>query len=138
MPDFANPTETVILALVLWALLLLVTLGCYRTLRTATARKAANSFDPAGQDMPPFGQRLTRAHANAYEFLPFALAVLLFAVATGQSQVTDGLALPFLAFRIGQSLIHIISTSVIAVLIRFVVLFIPQIAIIVWWCVKLF
>ncbi len=119
-------------------LLLLVALACYRTLQTATAGKPANSFDPAGLDMPPFGQRLTRAHANTYEFLPFALAVLIFAVATDRSQITDGLAVWLLVLRIGQSLTHLASTSVLAVLVRFIIFFIPQIAITVWWCVKLF
>jgi uncharacterized MAPEG superfamily protein len=137
MPDIANNTETAILGLILWAMFLLIALASYRSALTLFAGKSANSFAPNGLDLNPFGQRLTRAHANVYEFVPFALAVMILAIATGQSQITDGLAMGLLAFRIGQSLVHIISTSPIAAIIRFVVFFIPQVAIVVWWSIKL-
>jgi len=138
MPVFANNTETVIIALVLWTLILLTALASYRSLLTLFTGKPANDFAPTGVDLQPFGQRLTRAHANTYEFIPFALAVLIFAIATDQSQITDGLAIWFLALRVVQSVIHLVSTSAIAVTIRFVLFFIPQIAILVWWSAKLF
>ncbi len=137
MPTFANNTETVIVALVLWALLLLVCLAALRSALTVFHGKPANSFAPTGLDLSPFGQRLTRAHANAYEFIPFALAVMLFALVTGQSEITDGLAVWLLAFRVGQSVVHLVSTSVIAVLIRYIIMFIPQVAIVLWWSVNL-
>ncbi len=137
MSIFANQTETAIIGLVLWTLSLLVALASYRSLLTLVAGRPANSFAPTGLDLQPFGQRLTRAHANTYEFVPFALAVLILAVAMDLSTITDGLALWLLAFRIGQSLTHLISTSNTAVIIRFVVFFIPQIVILGWWCVEL-
>lgn len=137
MPNFANNTETVIVALVLWAMALLISLASFRSLLTLIKAKPANSFAPTGLDLSPFGLRLTRAHANTYEFIPFALAVMIFAVISDQSEVTDGLAVWLLAFRIGQSSVHLISTSVIAVLIRYIVMFIPQIAIVVWWAINL-
>jgi len=137
MPNFINNTETVIVALVLWAMALLIGLASFRSLMTLIKGKPANSFAPTGLDLSPFGRRLTRTHANTYEFIPFALAVLIFAVISDQSEVTDGLAVWFLAFRIGQSTVHLISTSVIAVLIRYIIMFIPQIAILVWWSINL-
>jgi uncharacterized MAPEG superfamily protein len=137
MPEFANTTEIAIIGLVLWALTLLSLLASYRSFLTVVKGKPANSFAPTGLDLRPFAQRLTRAHANTYEFLPFALAILVFAVATGQSQITDGLAITLLGLRIGQSSVHLISTSEIAVVIRFVGFFIPQIVIVVWWAVRL-
>lgn len=137
MPSFANNTETVIIALVLWAMALLISLAAFRSVVNLVKGKPANSFDPTGLDLSPFGRRLTRAHANTYEFIPFALAVMIFAVITNQTEVTDGLAVWLLAFRIGQSSVHLISTSVIAVLFRYIAMFIPQIAIVVWWSIGL-
>jgi len=137
MSLFANASETALIGLVLWALLLLSALASYRSFLTVIMGRPANSFAPTGLDLQPFGQRLTRAHANTYEFLPFAIAILVFAVATGQAQITDDLAIALLGLRIAQSLVHLVSTSPIAVIIRFVAFFIPQIAIVAWWSLKL-
>lgn len=126
----------VTLYLVAWFLLLLLLLAAYRVSMSMSANKAANSFSPSGSDLPPLGQRLTRAHANCYEFLPFALAVLIYAQATGQAALTDGLAMVFLAARVAQSIVHIASTSVPAVLIRFL-FFIIQFAILAYWVIGL-
>ncbi|HBS36295.1 MAG TPA: MAPEG family protein, partial [Parvularcula sp.] len=62
-------------------------------------------------DVEGFGRRLTRAHANCYENLPLAGAVLLYAIATNQTAVTDPLAMIFLGARLAQSLTHLASTS---------------------------
>ncbi len=137
MPNFANNTELAILLLVLWAMFLITSLASYRSYLNLFEGKPANSFAPTGKDLRPFGLRLTRAHANAYEFLPFALAVLLYALITDQTGVTDGLAIWLVALRVAQSSVHLVSTSVIAVLIRFIPLFIPQIAIVIWWAVQM-
>jgi uncharacterized MAPEG superfamily protein len=137
MPAFANNTEIAIALLVLWALILLAALAGYRSFLTLVKGKPANSFAPTGLDLQPFGQRLTRAHANACEFLPFALAVLILAVATDRTPLTDGLAIWLLMLRIAQSLVHLVSTSPGAVLVRFVAFFIPQVAIVVWWSLRL-
>jgi uncharacterized MAPEG superfamily protein len=137
MPTVENASEIAVIGLVLWTLFLLASLASYRSLQTVTAGRDANSFTPTGNDLGPFGQRLTRAHANAYEFIPAALAVLVLAIATGQTAATDDLALWLLAFRVGQSLVHIASTSVVAVLIRFTAFFIPQMVIVGFWCFQL-
>lgn len=137
MPNFANNTEVAILLLVLWAMFLITTLASYRSYLNLFEGKPANSFAPTGKDLRPFGLRITRAHANTYEFLPFALAVLLYALITDQAEVTDGLAIWLVALRVAQSSMHLVSTSVVAVLIRFIPLFIPQIAIVIWWAVQM-
>ncbi len=137
MPALEHTSEITILGLVLWTLLLLASLATYRSLQTVLAGRKANSFNPSGKDLGAFGQRLTRAHANAYEFVPLALAVLVFAVATGQTPLTDGLSLWLLFFRVGQSLVHLVSTSIFAVTFRFIVFFIPQMAIVAFWCFQL-
>lgn len=66
-----------------------------------------------------FAHRLARARANCYESFPVIAGLLLLALATGQSEVADSLALWVLAARVAQSSTHLISTSNLAVNIRF-------------------
>jgi len=128
-------TATAIFGLVSWTVGLLVIIALMRTGLTLFKGKDANSFSPSGDDVSPFSGRLCRAHANCYEFIPFALAILLYAVATGQSAVTNGLAIILLATRVGQSLVHLISTSKLAVMARFG-FFLPQVIIVLYWSAK--
>lgn len=120
-----------------WTLFLVMALGTLRTLAVLGGGRAANSFSASGDDMSGFGQRLTRAHANCYENLPIAGAILLYAIATDQTAATDGLAYAFVGARVAQSLVHIVSTSNIMVLLRFA-FFGVQLAILVFWLLKLF
>lgn len=129
-------TATVLLAYVAWMLLLLLSLGLFRTSLVLAGKRASNSFAATGDDMDGFGKRLTRAHANCYENVGAVAAVLLYAIATGQTALTDGLAYALLGARIAQSLAHLISTNRLFVLIRFV-FFIVQVAILVIWLLKL-
>ena len=131
-----NSTSIAIFGLVGWTMLLLAAIGTLRTTLTLTGARAANSFSPSGDDVSPFSARLCRAHANCYEFVPFALAILLYAVATDRTGVTDGLALLLLGARILQSAIHIASTSRLAVTLRFAFI-VPQIAIVFYWIWRL-
>ena len=101
-----------------WTILLVTTLALYRGLFSSRSGKALNSFVPDGSDVPGFGQRLTRVHLNCLETLPVAAAVILSAAVAGRADVTDGLAMPLLYARLGQSVVHLISTSVPMVLIR--------------------
>jgi len=125
-------TELAIFGLVSAMLVLLLSMGLFRTVLTMTGKRAANSFTPTGEDVSPFAVRHARAHANCYEFLPFVLVVLLYAVATGQTAVTDGLALVFLGARVAQAVVHLASTSVIAVTVRFA-FFLVQVGILIFW-----
>ncbi|MFZ5609287.1 MAG: MAPEG family protein [Pseudomonadota bacterium] len=131
-----TPTTTSFFGLILWMLALLGMLAVLRTSLTFAGKRAANAFSPTGDDVSPFSGRLCRAHANCYEFLPFVLAVLLYAMLAGQTMVTDGLALVFLGARIAQSLTHLVSTSVFAVTVRFV-FFLIQVVILLYWIIKL-
>jgi len=128
-------TAIAIFGLVSWTVGLLVIIAVMRTSLTLFKGRDANSFSPSGDDVSPFSGRLCRAHANCYEFIPFALAILLYAVATDQSAVTNGLALILLFARIGQSFVHIMSTSKMAVTLRFA-LFLPQVLIVLYWAAK--
>lgn len=131
-----TPTAVTLLALVAWALLILMSLGTLRTSQVIAGKRAPNSFSPSGDDMDAFGKRLTRAHANCYENLPIVGAVLLYAIAAGQTAVTDGLAYLFLGARLAQSTAHLISTSNMFVRIRFF-FFLAQLAILVYWLLRL-
>ena len=133
MPD---PSTVTLFSLILLPLMLLVAIGAHRSLVTFTTPKTANSFSPTGDDVSAFAVRLARVHANCYEFLPFPLAALLFAIATGTTHITDGLAFYFLAARLGQSTVHLLSTSNLAVMLRFA-LFVIQIVILGYWSLTL-
>lgn len=132
-----TPTAAALLGFAAWTLLLLMTLGSVRTSAVVAGKRAPNSFSPSGDEMDGFGKRLTRAHANCYENLPLAAAVLLYAIATNQTAITDGLAYIFLAARMAQSTTHLISTSNTFVRIRFF-FFLAQIAILIVWLLRLF
>ena len=126
-------TQLAILALTALFLVLLASMATFRSAWSLTKGKAADTFDPAGKDMGEFGYRLTRVHANAYEFLPMALIPLVYAVATDRTSITDTLALWFVALRVGQVVTHLLSASKLAVLLRFLAFFIPQLAILFMW-----
>lgn len=131
-----TPTAVALLGFVAWTLLLLVLLALFRTSLVLGGKKRANQFDPTGGDVEGFGRRLTRTHANCYENLPAAAAVLLYAIATNQTVVTDGLAIWFLGARVAQSVTHLISTSNAMVFVRFA-LFIVQNLILLYWLLGL-
>jgi uncharacterized MAPEG superfamily protein len=132
-----TPTAAALLGYCAWMLTLLVGLAVYRTSLVTAGKKASNAFSTGGEDLEGFGRRLTRAHANCYENLPLAGAVMLYAIATGSTALTDPLAYPFLGLRILQSGVHLVSTSRPAVLVRFL-LFVGQTAILIFWLLRLF
>ncbi len=121
-----------ILGLAAWYIFSLLMLASLRLYHTLVIGKAANSFRPDGTDLPGFGERLSRVHANCFENIPLYMAVLLYAIATGQTGVTDNGAAILLHARMAQSVLHAASTSVPAVYLRFV-LFALQNGLVAWW-----
>lgn len=119
-----------------WALLLLVLMEVIRSQLVLRGKVAANAFTPDNAGLSPFMQRLARAHANCVESLPVFGGLLLVAIATGRTGITDSLAYVFLASRVFQSLVHIASLSAVAVTIRFSA-FAVQMAIGLYWAFKL-
>jgi len=77
-----------------------------------------NTFTQDGNELPAFSQRATRAHGNSLEWLVLPVALLGYAIMSGQTAVTDGLAMVFLGARVLQSIAHLISTSTPFVLLR--------------------
>ena len=131
-----NATIIALLGYIAWTLLLLVALAIYRTGLVMKQKKAANGFKADGSDSPPLGQRITRAQANCVESFAFIGGLLLLALASDSAVITNGLAYILLIARLGQSISHLISTSVLAVQVRFA-FFLVQVAICIYWIVML-
>jgi uncharacterized MAPEG superfamily protein len=132
-----TPTLTALLGFAAWYVLLSLLLAFYRVGLVFGGQKAANTFTVDGEDLAALGHRITRARNNCYETLPIFIVIALVATLTWRSHVTDPLAIWVLAARIGQSVTHIVSTSVPAVIVR-ANLFFAQILIYAWWSVQLF
>jgi uncharacterized MAPEG superfamily protein len=114
-----SPSATALAGFAAWTLTLALMIGLYRSYFVLTGKRASNQFDPGGADVSEFSRRLCRAHANCYENLPIFGALIAVALITGKSALTDGLAMWFLAARIAQSVVHLLSTSTAAVNARF-------------------
>lgn len=131
-----SPTLASLIGFATWAALLVLGLAGLRVVYAQRTGKEINSFAPDGADLGGLGQRWTRAHLNCLEFLPIATAVGLVAAVTGQAAVTDPLAMPLLYLRVGQSLVHLTSTSIPFVLMR-ATLFVGQLLIVLYWSYRL-
>jgi uncharacterized MAPEG superfamily protein len=129
-------TAFALIGFIAWTLALLVLMESIRTYLVLAGKVPANAFHPDNGNLSPFMQRLARAHANCIEGLPMFGGLLAFAILLGKTSATDGLALWFLAARVTQSVIHLISTSVIAVSARFAA-FAAQMMIGIYWVIAL-
>ncbi|MBN9331791.1 MAG: MAPEG family protein [Comamonas sp. SCN 67-35] len=132
----SSPSAIALTGFIAWALLLLVLMEIIRTALVASGKVAANGFAPDNAGLSPFMQRLARAHANCLEGLPIFGGLLLVALVTGHTSITDPLAYWFLGARLFQSLVHLVSVSAQAVSIRFTA-FAVQMAIGLVWAFKL-
>ena len=130
------PTLLALLGFLTWTLLLLAVMEAVRVKIVASDQVPANGFNPENSNLSPFMQRLARAHANCIEGLPLFGGLMLLAVVAGRAGVTDSLAYVFLTARIVQSSVHVVSTSVPAVNLRFAA-FVVQLGIATYWVVRL-
>lgn len=119
-----------------WTLLLLIVMEVVRAYLVMVGRVRSNEIPPDNANLAPFMQRLARAHANCVESLPVFGGVLLVAMVTGRTELTDTLAPWLLVARVIQSAIHVASLSVVAVNLRFTA-FAAQVAIAVFWTASL-
>jgi uncharacterized MAPEG superfamily protein len=131
-----TPTATALLGFAAWYLLLTFALGFFRSGLVLSGKKAANTFATDGSDVGAFGRRLNRARDNCYETLPLFVAIALAASIANRLAVTDPLAMYVLYARVGQSLTHLVSTSIMAINVRFF-FFIVQIVVYAIWIVRL-
>lgn len=114
-----TPTLIALIGFALWTIALTVLIGGSRAYIAQTTGKAPNTFAANGEDVGGFSQRLARAHANCYENLPVVAAILLSVQISGMHALSDPLAPWILLARVLQSIVHLASTSVPAVLLRF-------------------
>ena len=131
-----TPSAIALAGFITWALLLLVLMEAIRSWLVLTGKVPANGFAPDHAKLSPFMQRLARAHANCLEGLPIFGGLLILAIATDRTSITDSLAYALLAARVIQSLIHLASTSVVAVMARFSA-FTVQMGIGLYWAFRL-
>lgn len=117
---------------VAWTLLLLVLMEVLRSWLVVSGRVPANGFQPDNGNLSPFMQRLARAHANCIESFPVVGGLLIVALVTGRSGITDALAPWLMLARVVQSSIHLASLSEFAVTARFSA-FAVQMGIAVYW-----
>jgi uncharacterized MAPEG superfamily protein len=132
----STPTAYALTGFIAWSLALLVIMEVIRSGLVLTRAVPANGFNPDNSNLSPFMQRLARAHANCIEGLPLFGGLMLVAMVTGRTAVTDPLAFVFLGARIVQSCIHLASLSPTAVTLRFSA-FAVQMGIGVWWAWRL-
>ncbi len=130
------PSVIALAGFIAWALLLLLLMEAMRVSLVLRGKVQATAFTPDNAGLSPFMQRLARAHGNCVEGLPVFGGLLLVAIATGTTQVTDPLAPVLLASRVLQSLVHLISVGPVAVNLRFAA-FCVQLAIGAYWTVAL-
>ena len=128
----SSPSAFVLTGFIAWSLLLLMVMGTVRIYLVATRRVRSNEFRPDNANLSGFMQRIARAHANCVEGLPIFGGLLAVALMTGRTEVTDPLAPVLLVTRVVQSSIHVASTSVMAVNLRFTAFFV-QVALGLYW-----
>lgn len=131
-----NATLLALTGFVTWTLLLLVLMESLCSRLVVLKAVPSNGFQPDNGNLSPFMQRLARAHANCLEGLPVFGGLLVIASLSGQTAITDPLALVLLGTRVVQSLIHLASLSVMAVNLRFTA-FAVQMLIVLYWAFAL-
>lgn len=130
-----SPTATALVGYIAVMLALLVTLAILRVGLALAGKRAPNSFAPDGADISPFAIRLCRTHANAYESFPIFGGLMLLAVAADATTITDSLAMYLIGARVLQAATHLVSTSNLAVKVRFA-FFLTQVVIAIWWAMQ--
>ena len=93
-------------------------------------------FDPNGSDLEGYGRRLTRAVCNCQENIPLFIGVMLLAMVTGNTEITNATACWLLYARIGQSVVHLLSVSTAMIMVRFT-FFGIQVLLVLCWVVQM-
>ena len=110
-----------ILALIcfaVWTILMAFVMVNHRVFYVLSGQRKINTFPPDGAGVSAFQMRAARVHANCYENLPIFASLVLGATVAGKGAVTDPLAMYAFYARMGQSTVHLVSTSELAVMIR--------------------
>lgn len=95
-----NPTLAALTGFVVWSLSLLVLMEIIRAKLVVAGTFPATAFNPQNSNLSPFMQRLARAHANCIEGLPIFGGLMVIALISDKSAITDSLAYVFLTARV--------------------------------------
>lgn len=114
-----SPTLFALTAFVSWALFLIILMELLRCRLIMVKAVVATAFRPDNSNLSPFMQRMARAHANCVESLPIFGGLMLVALISGKTAVTDPLAHAFVIARLVQSCMHLASTGMVASYLRF-------------------
>jgi uncharacterized MAPEG superfamily protein len=131
-----SSTAVALSGFIAWTLLQVILMEILRSRLVVLKAIPINEFRPDNSNLSPFMQRIARAHANCIEGLPIFGGLLLVAIATGQTSITDPLAYLLLAARIAQSSVHLVSLSITAVTFR-ATFFAIQMGIGAYWAFRL-
>lgn len=115
-----SPAIQVLLLFTVLTLALAVVYVGFRVSRVLLGQAKANAWTrgaPEYQD-PAWIRRFEHAHMNCLENLPVYAAVVLAAYMLGQLALLDSLAFVFLAGRLFQTTVHLISAGPLFVLLR--------------------
>lgn len=114
-----SPTLYALTGFAGWTLILMLIMTTNRVLNSFGGPKIPmNKFSATGEDLPGFGQRVTRAHLNCLENLPVFAALVAATMLSEQFGVMENTAMYVLYARIAQSVVHLISASLPMVLVR--------------------
>jgi uncharacterized MAPEG superfamily protein len=127
-----HPSADVLVGLAAWTLFLVILMELLRFRLILTKAVAANGFKPDNSNLSPFMQRIARAHANCVESVPIFGILLIVALLTNRTGVTDLLAPWLLGARVVQSCFHLASGSNLVSWLRFIA-YAVQVAIAVYW-----
>lgn len=108
------------IALLIYCLWMISMLFMMLVVRVKAVRKGLRSKDitPFNENISPFANRLSRAHANCYENLPIFAAIVLVVAMNNALDILQGTALVFIVARILQSMAHFYSGRMRVVMIR--------------------
>ena len=126
-----SATGCALLGFVVWTVLLTFML-VFARVGAAQRGHPLNTFSPDGKDLGDLGKRITRAHANSLENLAIMASLLLYALATDQLAVTNGLATLAFGARVVQTVAHVASGSTPAVLVRATAFSVQMVVALIW------
>ena len=132
-----NVTAAALLGYIGWTLFLIIAIELARVYLVVVKDYLATQFKPDGTDVSPLMNRLCLTHANCVEHFPIFAGLMMLALATAQTKITDPLSLYFLGARVAQSVANLVSTSALAINIRFM-FFAVQLAIACIWVFNFF
>ncbi len=131
-----SSTAIALSGFIAWTLFLIIVMEILRSRLVLLKAIGINEFQPDNANLSAFMQRMARAHANCIEGLPIFGGLLLVAMVTGHTAITDPLAYVLLAARVMQSSVHLMSLSVVAVTVR-AAFFAIQMGIGAYWAIRL-